>query len=151
MRKFLPRNCQSDPTARDSNYYEGYTFGGAREPEVLRATVPKGELDGDTGLVRGERSAGLLTGQAGAGCRCLPVHRPVEPGQLGGTPQMSFWPSRDRLASSVSRWSQIRAFGACQLFCPRASVRLALGARLGGHQVLCTGGKGSNDGVMDAM
>jgi hypothetical protein len=39
--------------------------------EVLRATVPKGELDGDTGLVRGERSAGLLMGQAGAGWPAL--------------------------------------------------------------------------------
>ncbi len=68
-------------TARDLSHFEGYTFGGARDPEVLRATVPKGELDGDTGLVRGERSAGLLTGQAGAGCGCLPSAPPAEPGQ----------------------------------------------------------------------
>ncbi len=70
---------------------------------LLRQPSWKGELDGDVELDRGERSAGLVTGQAGADRQRPHVRCPAKPGQPGGTLQMSSRPSRDRLVHSVLR------------------------------------------------
>ncbi len=83
---------------------------------MLKGNRPKGELDGDTGLVRGERSAGLLAGQAGAGATVPSVRQPAKPGQSWRHPAKC--PSGQAMTSLsflVLRWSQIRAFGACHV------------------------------------
>ncbi len=55
-------------------------------------TVPKGEQDGNVELIRGERSAGLVTGQAVADGPALSVASPDSPWPAqAAPPQMSIF------------------------------------------------------------
>lgn len=67
----------------------------------------KGEQDGNVELIRGERSAGLLTGQARAGAGAfLSVARQSLAG-LGGTPaNVKIGHACDRVVGPGSRWPQ---------------------------------------------
>jgi hypothetical protein len=79
------------------------TGGYNRREHLLRQPSWKGELDGDVGLVRGERSAGLVTGQAGTGPQAPSSALPGEVWSVWRHPANVFLAIRDRLVFSVLR------------------------------------------------